>query len=166
MKSLSTVLFATIIASTMAVSSGCKKDKKAAEKKEPVATAPTTTTPTPAATPTQVAPSPMAPDVALTGSAAENMVAVFSAGVAAIKTAKPAAAAAILKLTMTKYNIADLIAKSAADKEAGNGASDDLKQKFSAAKDAYKARAAELGKEDAAAFGSAAADWAKAWGLN
>ena len=163
MKNVFTVLFAAALSTTMALSIGCKKDKKETKKDEPVATKPVATTPPPAP-PAKV--ELKAPEVAMAGSAAENMVNVFKAGVDAIKMSSPTEAAALLTLTMGKYDVADLIAKSAADKKAGKGASDELKAEFKAAKDAYKARAAELGTKDAAAFGPVAASWAKAWGLN
>lgn len=101
----------------------------------------------------------------LTGTPSENMVKVFAAGVKALDGKEPAAAAAALQGMLKMYDVADLRAKSKAAKDAGEGASDETKAKFAAAKEAYKKLAAELGTKDAAAFGPAAQAWAEAWGI-
>lgn len=143
----------------MALTSACKKKEAEPE------------TPAPAAEPQAAEPAepagPTIPDVALTGSASENLVAVFEAGVNALKNAKDAkTGAAILNGMLAKYDVADLRAKSTAAKEAGQGASDEVKAKFKALKSEYSEISTKLGASDPEAFGEAARAWAMAWGLN
>jgi hypothetical protein len=143
----------------MALTSACKKKEAEPE------------TPAPAAEPKGAEPAepagPTIPDVALTGSASENLVAVFEAGVNALKNAKDAkTGAAILNGMLAKYDVADLRAKSTAAKEAGEGASDEVKAKFKALKSEYSEISTKLGASDPEAFGEAARAWAMAWGLN
>lgn len=112
-------------------------------------------------------PGPAIPEVALTGSASENLVAVFEAGVNALREAEDAkTGAAILTGMLAKYDVADLRAKSNAAKEAGQGASDELKDKFKRLKAEYNELSMKLGATDPEAFGGAAKAWAMAWGLN
>jgi hypothetical protein len=145
----------------MASTSACKKKEEA----KPEAPAPAAE---PAPEPKAAEPAgPAIPDVPLTGSAAENLVAVFEAGVNALKGAKDAKeGAAILMGMLDKYDVADLRAKSKADKEAGKGASDELKAEFKSSKNEYNQIASRLGASDPEAFGEAAKAWAAAWGLN
>jgi hypothetical protein len=143
----------------MALTSACKKKEAEPE------------TPAPAAEPKAAEPAepagPTIPDVALTGSASENLVAVFEAGVNALKNAKDAkTGAAILNGMLAKYDVAGLRAKSTAAKEAGQGASDEVKAKFKALKSEYSEISTKLGASDPEAFGEAARAWAMAWGLN
>jgi len=110
---------------------------------------------------------PTIPDVALTGSASENLVAVFEAGVNALKGAGDAkTGAAVLTGMLAKYDVADLRAKSKAAKAAGQGASAETKAKFKALKAEYGEVSTKLGGTDPEAFGEAAKAWAMAWGLN
>lgn len=160
MKKLTLALLAVAMAST----SACKK-KEAAPETPPAAE------PAPAAEPEAAQPAepagPAIPEVALTGSASENLVAVFEAGVNALKGATDAkTGAAILNGMLAKYDVADLRAKSKAAKEAGQGASDEVKDKFKKLKAEYNEVSTKLGAEDPAAFGEAAKAWAMAWGLN
>jgi hypothetical protein len=153
-----------VLVLAMASSSACKKKEEA----KPEAPAPAAEqAPEPkAAEPAEPA-GPAIPDVPLTGSAAENLVAVFGAGVNALKGAKDAGeGAAILMGMLDKYDVADLRAKSKAEKEAGKGASDELKAKFKSLKNEYNQIASRLGASDPKAFGEAAKAWAAAWGLN
>jgi hypothetical protein len=145
----------------VASSAGCKK-KEAAQAPAPAAE------PAPAPEPKQAEPTgPVIPDVPLTGSASENLVAVFEAGVEALKQAPDAAAgAAILNGMLGKYDVEDLRAKSRAAKEAGQGATPETKEKFAELKKEYGEVSTKLGAEDPAAFGEAAKSWAAAWGLN
>lgn len=150
----------------MAFASACKKKEEA----KPEAPAPAAE-PAPAPEPEAAEPAepagPEIPDVPLTGSAAENLVAVFEAGVKALEGASDAEeGAAILMGMLDKYDVADLRAKSKAAKEAGQGASDELKAKFKALKNEYNQVAARMGASDPQAFGEAAKAWAQAWGLN
>ncbi len=162
MRKVSVVVLILAIAFTAACK---KKDEAKPEAAEPSAE------PAPAPEPTAAEPAepegPAIPDVQLTGSAAENLVAVFEAGVNALKGAKDAQeGAAILMGVLDKYDVADLRAKSKAAKEAGQGASDELKAKFKSLKNEYNQVSARLGASDPQAFGEAAKAWAAAWGLN
>ncbi len=161
MKKVTLALLALMMAST----SACKK-KEATPEAPPAAAEPV-----PAAEPEVAQPAeptgPAIPEVALTGSAAENLVAVFEAGVNALKGAEDAkTGATILTGMLEKYDVADLRAKSKAAKEAGQGASDELKDKFKKLKAEYNEVSTKLGAEDPATFGEAAKAWAMAWGLN
>jgi len=149
----------------MASTSGCKKKEAQPEAPEPAAEkAPA---PEPKAAEPAVPAGPAIPEVALTGSASENLVAVFEAGVNALKGAGDAATgAAILTGILEKYDVADLRAKSKAAKAAGQGASDATKAKFKALKAEYAEVSMKLGASDPKAFGEAAKAWAAAWGLN
>ena len=149
----------------MASTSACKK--KEAQPEAPAPAAEKAPAPEPkAAEPTAPA-GPAIPEVALTGSASENLVAVFAAGVNALKGAGDAATgAAILTGMLEKYDVADLRAKSKAAKAAGQGASDETKAKFKALKAEYAQVSTKLGASDAQAFGEVAKAWAAAWGLN
>jgi hypothetical protein len=148
----------------MALTSACKK--KEAEPETPAPAAEPKAAEPKAAEPAEPA-GPTIPDVALTGSASENLVAVFEAGVNALKNAKDAkTGAAILNGMLAKYDVADLRAKSTAAKEAGEGASDEVKAKFKALKSEYSEISTKLGASDPEAFGEAARAWAMAWGLN
>ena len=110
---------------------------------------------------------PVIPDVPMTESASENLVNVFEAGVNALAAAPNAAAgAAILDGMLSKYNVADLRAKSRAAKEAGQGATPETKARLADLKKKYAEVSTKLGAEDPAAFGEAAKAWAAAWGLN
>ena len=146
----------------MAATSACKKKEEA----KPEAPAPAVAEKAPepkAAEPT----GPAIPEVALTGTASENLVAVFEAGVNALEAAPDAATgAAILTGMLAKYDVADLRAKSKAAKAAGEGASEETKSKFKALKAQYNEVSTKLGGSDPEAFGEAAKAWAAAWGLN
>ena len=163
MKKVTLALLMLAMASTMA----CKKKEAAPEAPAPAAEAPKAAEPE-AAKPAAAEPAgPTIPDVALTGTAAENLVAVFEAGVNALKDADDAAeGAAILNGMLEKYDVADLREKSKAAKAAGEGASDELKAKFKALKAEYGEVSTKLGATDPEAFGAAAKAWAAAWGLN
>lgn len=117
---------------------------------------------------TEAAPTgPAIPEVALTGTASENLVSVFEAGVDALKTAPDASTgAAILTGMLAKYDVAELRAESKAAKEAGEGASVKTKTKFKRLKREYSKVSTKLGGSDPEAFGPAAKAWAQAWGLN
>jgi hypothetical protein len=157
-------LTVALLVLTIAWAIGCKK--KEAEPEPPPAAAEPVPTPTPTA---EVAkPSgPEIPDVPLTGSASENLVAVFEAGVNALKGAPDAATgAAVLNGMLEKYDVAELRAKSKAAKEAGQGAPPELLEKFAGLKQEYNDVSTKLGASDPAAFAAAAKAWAKAWGLN
>lgn len=161
MKNLTLALLALAMAST----SACKKKEAVPE------TPPAAAEPAPAAEPEAAQPvepvGPAIPEVALAGSASENLVAVFEAGVNALKGAKDAkTGAAILTGMLAKYDVADLRAKSKAAKEKGQGASDETKAKFKKLKAEYNEVSTKLGAEDPAAFGEAAKAWAMAWGLS
>jgi hypothetical protein len=154
-----------LLALAMASTSACKKKEAAPETPPPAAE------PAPAAEPEATKPAeptgPAIPEVPLTGSASENLVAVFEAGVNALKGAKDAkTGAAILTGMLEKYDVADLRAQSKAAKEAGQGASDETKAKFKKLKAEYNEVSTKLGADDAKAFGEAAKAWAMAWGLN
>jgi hypothetical protein len=157
MKNVTLALLMLAVAST----AGCKK------KEEPPAPAPAAE-PAPAPEPKEAEPTgPVIPDVPLTGSASENLVAVFEAGVNALKEAPDAAAgAAVLNGMLEKYDVADLREKSRAAKEAGQGATPETKQRLADLKKEYNEVSTKLGAEDPAAFGGAAKAWAAAWGLN
>ena len=166
MKKFTLALLVLAMASTMA----CKKKEAAPQTPEPAAEpAPEPKAAEPeAAEPAAAEPAgPTIPDVALTGTAAENLVAVFEAGVNALKEADDAAeGAAIIEGMLEKYDVADLREKSKAAKAAGEGASDELKAKFKALKAEYGEVSTKLGATDPEAFGPAAKAWAAAWGLN
>ena len=149
----------------MASTSACKKKEAQPEASAPAAeNAPA---PEPKAAEPAAPAGPAIPEVALTGSASENLVAVFEAGVNALKgTGDAATGAAILTGMLEKYDVADLRAKSKASKAAGQGASDETKAKFKALKAEYAAVSTKLGASDPQAFGEAAKAWAAAWGLN
>lgn len=156
-----------LLALAMVSTAACKKKEEAPEAPPPAAEAAPAAEPSaePAA-PAEPA-GPAIPEVALTGSASENLVAVFEAGVNALKSASDAeTGAAILMGMLAKYDVADLRAKSKAAKAAGQGASDELKDKFKKLKAEYNEVSTKLGAEDPAAFGEAAKAWAMAWGLN
>ncbi|MBT8453150.1 MAG: hypothetical protein KJO40_14385 [Deltaproteobacteria bacterium] len=161
MKISTLALLVLAVAST----SACKKKEAAPE--QPAPAAEETPAPEPkAAEPAEPA-GPAIPEVALTGSASENLVAVFEAGVNALEGAGDAATgAAILTGMLEKYDVADLRAKSKAAKAAGQGASDATKAKFKALKAEYAEASTKLGASDPKAFGGAAKAWAAAWGLN
>ncbi|MGB5192143.1 MAG: hypothetical protein WBN70_04120 [Polyangiales bacterium] len=158
MKNVMIALFALAVISTAA----CKKKEAAPEVPPPAAE------PAPAAEPKVVEPSgPAIPEVPLTGTPSENLVAVFEAGVSALKEAPDAATgAAVLNGMLEKYDVADLRAKSKAAKEAGQGASPELKEKLAGLKAEYNEVSTKLGGTDPSAFGGAAQAWAAAWGLN
>lgn len=109
-----------------------------------------------------------APAVELTGSPAQNMIAVMDMGVNALKnnSENPAGAAAELNSIMSAYNIADVRAASRAAKEAGQGATEQEKAQFAALQEEYKKLAATVGGKDPAAFNGAHGEWSKAWGIN
>ncbi len=153
-----------VLIGAFALTSACKKKEEAKPEAPPPAAE---QAPAPkAAEPAEPA-GPEIPDVALTGTAAENLVAVFEAGVNALKGAKDAKdGAAILMGMLDKYDVADLRAKSKAEKAAGQGASDELKAKFKSLKNEYNQIASRLGASDPQAFGEAAKAYAAAWGLN
>jgi hypothetical protein len=167
MKKSTLALLVLAVAST----SGCKKKEAAPEapaaEKAPAPAAEKTPAPEPeVAEPAEPA-GPAIPEVALTGSASENLVAVFEAGVNALKGAGDAATgAAILTGMLEKYDVADLRAKSKAAKAAGEGASDATKAEFKELKAEYAEVSTKLGASDPKAFGGAAKAWAAAWGLN
>ncbi len=149
----------------VASTSACKKKEAAPEPPAPAAER----APAPEAKAAEpAAPAgPTIPEVALTGSASENLVAVFEAGVNALKGAGDAATgAAILTGMLEKYDVADLREKSKAAKAAGDGASDATKEKFKALKSEYGEVSTKLGASDPKAFGEVAKAWAAAWGLN
>lgn len=167
MKISTLALLVLAVAST----SACKKKEAAPEapaaEKAPAPAAEKTPAPEPEAAEPAEPPGPAIPEVALTGSASENLVAVFEAGVKALKGAGDAATgAAILTGMLEKYDVADLRAKSKAAKAAGQGASDATKAKFKALKAEYAEASTKLGASDPKAFGGAAKAWAAAWGLN
>ena len=150
----------------MAATSACKKKEAAPEAPAPAAAEKAAAPAPTAAEPTEPA-GPAIPDVALTGSASENLVAVFEAGVNALKGASEAqTGAAVLTGMLAKYDVADLRAKSKAAKAAGQGASEETKAKFKALKAEYNEVSTKLGGSDPEAFGEAAKAWAAAWGLN
>jgi hypothetical protein len=161
MKISTLALLVLAVAST----SACKQKETVAEPPAPAAEkAPA---PEPKATEPAAPAGPAIPEVALTGSASENLVAVFEAGVNALKGAGDAATgAAILTGMLEKYDVADLRAKSKAAKAAGQGASDETKAKFKALKAEYAEVSTKLGASDPKAFGEVAKAWAAAWGLN
>ena len=154
-------LFALLVGA-LASTAGCKK--KEAEPKPP----PPAAEPAPAPEPEAAEPpGPVIPEVPLTGTPSENLVAVFEAGVNALKEAPDAeTGAAVLNGMLEKYDVADLRAKSKAAKAAGQGASPELKKKFAGLKKEYNEVSTKLGATDPDAFGGAANAWAKAWGLN
>jgi hypothetical protein len=165
MKKATLALLIAAVASTAA----CKK--KEAEPEAPAPAPAAEKAPAPAPEPTEAAPAeparPAIPDVPLTGSASENLVAVFEAGVNALKQAEDAKeGAAVLTGMLDKYDVADLRAKSKAAKAAGEGASDEVKAKFKALKAEYNEVSTKLGASDPDAFGEAAKAYAAAWGLN
>ena len=161
MNKLTLALLAVAMASTPA----CKK-KEAAPETPPVAAEPAPAAKPEAAQPAEPA-GPAIPEVALSASASENLVAVFEAGVNALKGAADAkTGAAILTGMLAKYDVADLRAKSRAAKEAGEGASEETKAKGKKLKAEYNEVSTKLGAEDPAAFGEAAKAWAMAWGLS
>lgn len=161
MKISTLALLVLAVAST----SACKKKETAAEPPAPAAEQAPAPEPK-VAEPVEPA-GPAIPEVALTGSASENLVAVFEAGVNALKGASDAATgAAILTGMLEKYDVADLRAKSKAAKAAGEGASDATKAKFTALKAEYGEVSTKLGASDPEAFGPVAKAWAAAWGLN
>jgi hypothetical protein len=161
MKISTLALLVLAVAST----SACKKKEAAPEPPAPAAEKAPAPEPE-AAEPAEPA-GPAIPEVALTGSASENLVAVFEAGVNALKGADDAATgAAILTGMLEKYDVADLRAKSKAAKAAGEGASDATKAKFKSLKAEYAEVSTKLGASDPKAFGEAAKAWAAAWGLN
>ena len=140
---------------------GCKKKEEA-----PAPTPAPAAEPAPPPKPAQPT-GPAIPDVPLTGSPSENLVAVFGAGISALKAAPDAATgAAVLNGMLEKYDVARLRAESRAAKEAGQGASDETKEKLAELKKEYNEISNKLGAEDPAAFGQAAKAWAAAWGLN
>lgn len=148
----------------MAATSACKKKEAKTEAPAPAAAE---KAPEPKAAEPAAPAGPAIPDVPLTGSASENLVAVFEAGVNALKGASDAkTAAAVLTGMLAKYDVADLRAKSKAAKAAGQGASDETKAKFAALKAEYNEVSTKLGGSDPKAFGEAAKAWAAAWGLN
>lgn len=159
MKKTTLALLVLAMASTVA----CKKKEAKPEAPAPAAEQ----APAPkAAEPAEPA-GPAIPEVALTGSASENLVAVFEAGVNALKAAGDAeTGAAILTGMLAKYDVADLRAKSKAAKAAGQGASAETKAKFKLLKAEYGEVSTKLGATDPEAFGEAAKAWAMAWGLN
>ena len=163
MKISTLALLVLAVAST----SACKKKEAAPEQPAPTVEKAPAPAPEPkAAEPAEPA-GPAIPEVALTGSASENLVAVFEAGVNALEDAGDAATgAAILTGMLEKYDVADLRAKSKAAKAAGQGASDATKAKFKALKAEYAEASTKLGASDPKAFGGAAKAWAAAWGLN
>lgn len=164
MKKVTLALLILAMASTMA----CKKKEAAPEAPAPAAEPTPKAAEPEAAEPAAAEPAgPTIPDVALTGTAAENLVAVFEAGVNALKEADDAAeGAAVINGMLEKYDVADLREKSKAAKAAGEGASDELKAKFKALKADYGEVSTKLGATDPKAFGAAAKAWAAAWGLN
>lgn len=157
MKNVTLALLVLVVASVV----GCKK------KEAPAAPTPATE-PAPTPAPKEAEPTgPVIPDVPMTGSASENLVAVFEAGVNALEQAPDATAgAAILTGMLDKYDVAELRAKSRAAKEAGQGATPATKQKLADLKKEYSEVSTKLGAENPAAFGEAAKAWAAAWGLN
>jgi hypothetical protein len=158
MKNVSLALF--VLATVLPA--GCKKQEAKLPTASPAAQ------PAPAPELKVAEPSgPAIPEVRLTGTPSENLVAVFEAGVNALKNAPDAATgAAVLDGMLQKYDVADLRAKSKAAKEAGQGASPELKQKLAGLKEEYNEVSTKLGGTDPAAFGGAAKAWATAWGLN
>jgi hypothetical protein len=159
------------LALALAAAFGCKKKEAEPEAPapaaEPAPTPATTPEPAPKAAEPREAAGLAIPEVPLTGTAAENLVAVFEAGVNALKEADDAkSGAAVLMGMLEKYDVAELRAKSKAAKEAGQGASDEVKAKFEALKAEYNQVSTKLGASDPQAFGEAAKAWAKAWGLN
>jgi hypothetical protein len=161
MKISTLALLVLAVAST----SACKKKETVAEPPAPAAEK------APAPEPKAAEPAepvgPAIPEVALTGSASENLVAVFEAGVNALKGAGDVTTgAAILTGMLEKYDVADLRAKSKAAKAAGEGASDATKENFKALKAEYAEVSTKLGASDPKAFGEVAKAWASAWGLN
>lgn len=154
----------TLLVVAIAATTACKKD----EAPEPTAPVDEAAAEEKAPEPEVAEPSgPALPDVALTGSASENLVAVFEASVNALKGAPDAkTGAAILMGMMDKYNVAELRAKSKAAKAAGQGATQETKDKLKALKSEYGELSTKLGGTDAEAFGEAAKAFAAAWGLN
>ncbi len=149
----------------MTFAAGCKKKEAEPEKPAPAPAAEEAAAPE-AAQPAEPA-GPAIPEVALTGSPSENLVAVFEAGVNALKATDDATTgAALLTGMLAKYDVAGLRAKSKAAKAAGQGASDEVKAKFKALKTEYNEVSTKLGASDPKAFGEAAKAWAAAWGLN
>jgi Na+-transporting methylmalonyl-CoA/oxaloacetate decarboxylase gamma subunit len=147
----------------MALTSACKKKEAKPEAPAPAAE----NAPAPKAAEPAAPAGPAIPEVALTGSASENLVAVFEAGVNALKGAGDAkTGAAIMTGMLAKYDVADLREKSKAAKAAGEGASEATKAKFKALKAEYAELSTKLGASDPKAFGEAAKAWAAAWGLN
>ncbi len=147
----------------MALTSACKKKEAKPEAPAPAAEK----APAPKAAEPAAPAGPAIPEVALTGSASENLVAVFEAGVNALKGASDAkTGAAIMTGMLAKYDVADLREKSKAAKAAGEGASEATKAKFKALKAEYAELSTKLGASDPKAFGAAAKAWAAAWGLN
>jgi hypothetical protein len=148
----------------MAATSACKKKEAKPEAPAPAAAE---KAPAPKAAEPAAPAGPTIPDVPLTGSASENLVSVFEAGVKALKAAPDATTgAAVLNGMLAKYDVADLRAKSKAAKAAGQGASVETKAKFKALKVEYNEVSTKLGGSDPKAFGAAAKAWAAAWGLN
>jgi len=152
-----------VLVLAMALTSACKKKEAKPEAPAPAAEK----APAPKAAEPAAPTGPAIPEVALTGSASENLVAVFGAGVNALKGASDAkTGAAIMTGMLAKYDVADLREKSKADKAAGEGASEATKAKFKALKAEYAELSTKLGASDPKAFGEAAKAWAAAWGLN
>ncbi|MGB5545348.1 MAG: hypothetical protein WBM74_02160 [Polyangiales bacterium] len=152
-----------VLVLAMALTSACKKKEAKPEAPAPAAEK----APAPKAAEPAAPAGPAIPEVALTGSASENLVAVFEAGVNALKGASDAkTGAAIMTGMLAKYDVADLREKSKADKAAGEGASEATKAKFKALKAEYAELSTKLGASDPKAFGAAAKAWAAAWGLN
>ena len=155
-----TLLALLVIASLVALGCGKKdKDKKDVKKAPPAEVK----------KPVEPPKEPVKPkaSVELTDNAAQNLIAVFEHGVKLVtdNKADPAKAAAAVQALLKEYDVADLRAKSKAAKEAGEGASDEDKAKFTAAKEAYGKLATEIGAKDEA-FNAVHKEWSAAWGLN
>lgn len=103
----------------------------------------------------------------LTGTPVEKLITIMQKGVDALKNnTEPAAAASELNSLLSSYNVADIFAEAKADKEAGNGATDEQKTQLSNLKAEYKKLALELGKKDPAAFNAAHEAFSKAFKIN
>ncbi|MCB1306639.1 MAG: hypothetical protein KDK30_00595 [Leptospiraceae bacterium] len=108
------------------------------------------------------------PVVTLDGTPAQNMITVMEMGVNALKnnSENPAAAAGELNSIMASYNITDIRDQARAAKEAGQGATDEEKNRFKALMEEYKTLATDVGGKDPAAFNAAHSEWSRLWSIN
>ncbi|WCL49772.1 hypothetical protein [Leptospira sp. GIMC2001] len=107
------------------------------------------------------------PTFDLSGSPAQNLITVFEAGIAGLESNSndPAAAARELEKILSAVSVDGLRAKAKSAKEAGQGATDDEKQRLNAAMEKYKKLAASIGSQDPGAFNAAHTKWSAAFGV-